>query len=49
MGKEKTIDLDNGFELVINGVYEEHFNCKEEIVSVYGSDGTSHLFVRKKR
>lgn len=47
--KEKVIDLENGFELVLTGTYKKHFNYARGIVATYGSGGSSELFVRKKK
>jgi len=46
--KEKTIDLENGFELVVDGNYKEHYNYEREILAKYGMSGQSRIRIRKK-
>ena len=47
--KEKSIDLENGFELVVDGNYKEHYNYEREILAIYGMSGHSRIRIRKKK
>ena len=49
MKKELTLNLKNGFELVITGDYDKHYDYEREITATFGTGGKSRLFVRKKR
>ena len=46
--KEKTIDLENGYELVVEGNFDKYLNYEHEIYACFGGEGTMRLFVRKK-
>ena len=46
--KEKSIDLENGFELVIEGDYEI-LTYTQEILASFGGDGSYRLYVRRKK
>lgn len=49
MAKEKVLDLENGFEIVISGSYKKHYNHEREILEISGTGGRSALFVREKK
>ena len=47
--KEKSLDLENGFELVISGKYDKHYNYEQEITAIFGMNGESRIVIRKKK